>query len=89
MVEYIQLSPDKKQLIFSANNGADILDIDRRHIGIVSVDKPDMKMLTSGEGIEAYPLFLQKGVIGYISSTPFRPALPTIMHPGKNSGNWP
>lgn len=83
MVEYIQLSPDKKQLIFSANHGTDVLDIDRRHIGIVSVDKPDMKMLTSGEGIEAYPVFLQKGAIGYISSTPYRPAMPTVLLPGE------
>jgi dipeptidyl aminopeptidase/acylaminoacyl peptidase len=83
MVEYIQLSPDKKQLIFSANHGTDHLDIDRRHIGIVSVDKPDMKMLTSGEGIEAFPVFLQNGAIGYIGSTPYRPAMPTILQPGK------
>lgn len=85
MVEYIQLSPDKDQLLFSANHGTDPLDIDRRHIGIVSVDKPDMKMLTSGEGIEAYPVFLQNGAIGYIGSTYFQPAMPTVLQPGKKA----
>lgn len=79
MVEYISLSPGGKQILFSANTGQDKADIDRRHIGIVSVDKADMRMLTTGEGIEAYPVFLNDREIGMISSTAYRPPLPAIL----------
>jgi dipeptidyl aminopeptidase/acylaminoacyl peptidase len=79
MVEYISLSPDKKHLVFSANTGPDSLDIDRRHIGIVSVDKQDMKILTPGDGIEAYPVFVGGQAIAFIGSTAYQPALPTVL----------
>jgi dipeptidyl aminopeptidase/acylaminoacyl peptidase len=78
MVEYINISPDKKQLVFSANTGPDKLDIDRRHIGLVSVDNSDMKILTPGDGIEAHPVFIDKETLSFISSTPYRPALPAV-----------
>jgi len=84
MVEYIHLSPDRRQLVFSANTGPDKLDIDRRHIGIVSVDKQDMKILTPGEGIEAYPVYLNENNIALISSTVYRPALPAVMKKDQN-----
>lgn len=80
MVEYISLSPDKKQLLFSANTGPDKKDIDRRHIGMVSVDEADMRMLTSGEGIEAFPEFVTNDDdIAFISSTSIRPTLPAVL----------
>ena len=83
MVEYVQLSPDKKKIVFSANTGPDKLDIDRRHIGEVSVDHADMKILTAGEGIEAYPMFLTADLIGCVSSTVYRPALPAVYSIGQ------
>ncbi|HLR38552.1 MAG TPA: prolyl oligopeptidase family serine peptidase, partial [Chitinophagaceae bacterium] len=84
MVEYISLSSNGKQLVFSANTGPDELDIDRRHIGVVSVDKQDMEILTPGDGIEAYPVYINNSDIAFISSTAFRPALPTVWSHGQD-----
>lgn len=79
MVEHISLSPDGLKLIFSANTGPEKEDQDRRHIGIVSVDKADMQLVTIGKGIEAYPVFFQKDKVACISSDAIRPALPAII----------
>lgn len=79
MVEYISLSPSRNKIIFSANTGDNPLDIDRRHIGIVPVNKADMRILTPGEGIEAFPVFVDANHIAFISSTPVRPALPAVL----------
>lgn len=84
MAEFIKLSPDRKQLVFSANTGDDVLDIDRRHIGTVSVDKADMKILTSGEGIEVKPVYFGSDKIAFIGSTPILPPLPMTVSGNKN-----
>lgn len=60
-VEQIQLSPDKKSLVFAANAGPGKDDLDRRHIVRVSVDEPNMEMLTKGDGIESTPVFTKIG----------------------------
>ena len=83
MTEYISLSPDRDKLIFSANTGPDKFDIDRRHIGVVSVDKQDMKILTPGDGIEALPLYINEKDIAFISSSTSRPALPAVLKSGQ------
>ena len=75
MVEEVRLNQKRDQLIFSANTGKAAEDIDRRHIGVVTVDRPKMKMLTSGEGAETSPVFLNNN-IAFLSSTPSRPPLP-------------
>lgn len=78
MVEHLSLSPDKKSLLFSANAGNNQEDIDRRHVAIVSVDKPDMRMVTRGNGIESFPVFFSRNTVALISSTAIRPPLPAI-----------
>ncbi|RZK39712.1 MAG: S9 family peptidase [Pedobacter sp.] len=79
MIEDVQLSPDKKTLMFSANSGKDKEDIDRRHLFKVSIERANMTALTSGTGIETRPVFLgDKNLIAYLSSTAQRPVLPTI-----------
>lgn len=84
MIEYLSISPDRTQLIFSANTGDDpAKDIDRRHIGLVSVDKADMRMLTSGTGAETKPVFVN-GEHAFLSSTPSRPALPAVLKKGQS-----
>ena len=81
MCEYIKLSPDKKSLVFTANTGDDKYDIDRRHIVKVSVDKPDMQVITKGKGLEWTPLVTgDLKNIAYISATSSRPPLPTIIN---------
>lgn len=80
MVEQIQLSDDKKVLFFSTNTGTDKQDIDRRHLARVSVNKPDMQILTTGTGIETYPVTTNNGAaVAFLSSTGPRPLLPAVM----------
>ncbi len=43
MCEHIQLSADNKYLLCSANTGPDTHDLERRHVLMVSVDKPDAR----------------------------------------------
>ncbi len=80
MVEHIRLTPDKQSLVFSANTGKSPEDIDRRHIGMVSVNGGEMELLTDGEGIEAIPTVLSEGdYVAYFSATAKRPLLPAVM----------
>ena len=80
MCEHIRLSPDRRKLLFSANTGPDQHDIERRHATMVSVDKPDMQVLTPGTGLEWAPTMTGDGnTIAFISATPQRPPLPAIM----------
>jgi dipeptidyl aminopeptidase/acylaminoacyl peptidase len=67
-------------LVFSANTGSDPEDIDRRHIGMVGVDKPDMRIITPGKGLEWTPVVTGDGrTLAFLSATPQRPPLPAIL----------
>ncbi|MCL6260994.1 prolyl oligopeptidase family serine peptidase [Aquiflexum sp. TKW24L] len=80
MVEHIRLSPDKKFLVFSTNTGSTKEDIDRRHIGMVSANGGEMKLLTEGEGIEAIPaVFSDNKSVAYFSANAKRPLLPAVV----------
>ncbi|HMQ06039.1 MAG TPA: prolyl oligopeptidase family serine peptidase [Saprospiraceae bacterium] len=80
MVEHISKSHDGTFLVFSANTGPDKEDIDRRHIGMVRTDNGQMRLLTQGQGIEAVPVVLSDNQhIGFVSSTPQRPLLPSVL----------
>jgi len=74
-VEDPQLSGDGKWIVFAGNTGPDKqLDIDRRHICIVPVDKPDMQVLTPGDELETYPAITgDDGTVAYFSSNGQRP----------------
>ena len=80
MAEHIKLSNDGKWIVFAANTGPDKLDIDRRHVVRVSVDKPDMEVLTTGTDLEWFPVVTGDGsAIAMISATPQRPPLPAVL----------
>lgn len=80
MAEYIKLSPDGKWLVFCANAGPDKLDLDRRHVVRVPVDKAEMEVLTPGTGNEWTPVATGDGAtMAYISATAQRPPMPTVM----------
>lgn len=80
MAEHITLTHDKKWLLFSGNTGPDKLDIDRRHVVRVPVDKAEMDVLTPGNGLEWTPVVTGDGAtIAMISATAQRPPLPTVM----------
>lgn len=80
MAEYIRLSPDKKWLVFAANAGNDPLDIDRRHVVKVSVEKAGIEVMTPGSGLEWTPVVTGDGQsIAFIGATAQRPPLPCVM----------
>ena len=58
----------------------DKLDIDRRHVVRVPVDKAAMEVLTPGSGLEWTPVVTGDGAtVAMISATAQRPPLPTVM----------
>lgn len=80
MCEHIRMSPDRRRLFFSANAGPAPLDIERRHAAMVSVDHPDMQVLTPGDGLEWTPTITGDGsAYLFISATAQRPPLPAVM----------
>ena len=80
MVEHVSLSPDRQWLVFSVNTGPDKLDIDRRHVARVPVDKAAMEVLTPGTGLEWTPVVLgDNKTVAMLSATAQRPPLPAVM----------
>jgi len=83
MAEYIRLSPDRKWIVFAGNNGSNPLDIDRRHIVRVPVDRQASEVMTPGDGLEWTPAVTGDGShMVFISATPKRPPLPAVMELG-------
>lgn len=79
MAEHIRLSPDRRWLVFAANAGNDSLDIDRRHVVRVPVDRAAVEVMTPGTGLEWYPVVTGDGAsLALISATPQRPPLPAV-----------
>ena len=79
MAESISLSPDGRTLLFQANTGPDILDVDRRHVVRASVDKQGIEVLTPGDGIEASPVMTGDGsAVAFFSATVTRPSVLAI-----------
>jgi dipeptidyl aminopeptidase/acylaminoacyl peptidase len=86
MCEHIRLTADKRRVVFSANTGDDIQDIERRHIGMVSVNAPDMRVMTPGKGLEWMAVGMGDGkALAFISATDQRPPLPTVLSFDGNS----
>jgi dipeptidyl aminopeptidase/acylaminoacyl peptidase len=86
MAEYIELSPDRKYLVFAGNAGNTPGDIDRRHIVKAPVDKQAPQVLTPGRGLEWTPVVTGDGSsIVYISATAQRPPVAAVMN--ANGGN--
>ena len=80
MCEHIRLSADKKFLSFSANTGDDKLDLERRHVVLVSVDHPDMKVVTPGSGLEWTPVVTGDGQsLAFISAGVQQCPVPAVM----------
>ncbi len=80
MVEHIGISPDRRFVVYSANWGPDVNDVDRRHLFRVPVDAARSEMLTSGRGIEWSPAVTGDGRhVVYFSSDAQRPGLPAAL----------
>ena len=83
MVETVRPSPDGRFLVYSANAGTGGDDIDRRHLGRVSIDRSDARVLTPGTGLEFSPVVTSDGTtIAFLGATATQPAMPMVMPAG-------
>ncbi|HXJ94973.1 MAG TPA: prolyl oligopeptidase family serine peptidase [Terriglobia bacterium] len=75
-VEFVALTPDRRDLIFGSNQD----DIDRRHLWRESVTGDHPTALTRGEGIEWSPVMASVGgTVALFHSDAQRPARPAIL----------
>ncbi len=89
MCEHIKLSADKTLLTFSANTGPDPLDLERRHACKVSVDKPNMQVLTPGDGLEWTPISIDNNqTFAFIGATSQQPPMPAILKNGSSEKSY-
>jgi len=78
-VEFVCLSPDRRQLILGSNQD----DIDRRHLWREPIAGDRPSRLTTGEGIEWSPVMTSDGAtIALLHSDGQRPARPAILATG-------
>lgn len=81
-VQFVSLTPDRKEVIYSSNQG----DIDRQHLWRVSVGDGNPKQITSGEGIEWAPVMTgEDKAIAFIRSSSIQPAHVVIKVGSKSS----
>ncbi len=89
MAEYVAISPDGRYLAFAGNAGADVDDIDRRHVVRVPVDRAAPEVLTPGTGLEWTPVFTGDGAsIAYIGATAQRPPVVGVMTAAGQQSRW-
>lgn len=86
MAEHIAMSPDGKWMVFAANAGADPLDLDRRHVVKVPVDRAAPEVMTPGAGLEWGPRVTGNGTLAFIAATADQPPMATAMPLG--GGQW-
>ncbi len=80
MAEHIRLSPDRRWLVFAGNTGPDPLDLDRRHVVRVAVDRAAPEVMTPGAGLEWFPVVTGDGAsVAFIGATAQRPPMPSVM----------
>ncbi len=79
MAEHIKMSPDGRWMVFTANAGTDPLDLDRRHVVKVPVDRAAAEVMTPGAGLEWSPAVTGDGTLAFISATTDRPPLASVM----------
>jgi dipeptidyl aminopeptidase/acylaminoacyl peptidase len=82
MVEHVTMSPDRRSMLFTANSGPELEDIDRRHVVRVAVEGGGVEQLTEGDGLEWSPVMLEDGSVGMITATAQRPPLVALLDPG-------
>ncbi len=80
MAEHISLSHDGKWLVFAGNTGSDPLDIERRHVVRVPVDRVAPEVMTPGAQLGWYPAVTGDGnTLAFIGATAQQPPLPMVM----------
>jgi dipeptidyl aminopeptidase/acylaminoacyl peptidase len=80
MVEWVEVAPDHRSIVYCGNAGRDPNDDDRRHLFRVPVDRAEPAALTSGAGLEWAPVVTGDGAtVAFMSADPRRPPLPSVM----------
>jgi dipeptidyl aminopeptidase/acylaminoacyl peptidase len=78
-VQFVSLSPDRTEVLFSSNQG----DIDRQHIWRVPVGGGRPGPVTSGTGVEWSPVATaESGTVAYLGSGPTEPAMTRVLAGG-------
>lgn len=89
MAEYVSMSQDKTFMLFAGNTGPDPLDIEKRHVVKVSVDKADMEVLTPGSGLEWFPLATGDGSqVFFIGATAQKAPMPALFNLKSKQIKW-
>ena len=87
MAEHIQVSPDRRFMVFAGNTGPDGDDVDRRHVVKVPVDRATPSVITPGTGLEWRPVVTgDGGHIVFLGATPTRPPIPMALAMGGGPG---
>jgi dipeptidyl aminopeptidase/acylaminoacyl peptidase len=79
MVENVVSTPDRHNLVYSANTGATADDEDRRHLFRVGLDGRAPEPLTTGNSLEWSPAALAGGKVAYIAAGPQTPAVVDVL----------
>ncbi|NIP82265.1 MAG: S9 family peptidase, partial [Gemmatimonadetes bacterium] len=79
-VQFVSLSPDGSEVLFSSNQG----DIDRQHIWRVPVGGGRPESVTAGTGVEWSPVVTaESGTVAYLGSGPTEPAMTRVLGGGE------
>jgi dipeptidyl aminopeptidase/acylaminoacyl peptidase len=80
MAEHIEMSNDRRWLVFAANAGSNPGDIDRRHVVRVPVDRAEPEVMTQGVELGWSPMVTGDGsTLVFIGANAQRPPLPSVM----------
>jgi dipeptidyl aminopeptidase/acylaminoacyl peptidase len=80
MVDAIALTPDRRQVVYVANTGADPDDDDRRHLFRVPVDAAQPAAITSGAGLEWMPAVTGDGsTVVFVAAGAKSPPRPAVV----------
>lgn len=83
MAEHVQLSPDRRFVVFAGNTGPDDDDVDRRHVVKVPVDRAEPSVVTPGAGLEWRPVVTgDGGHVVFFGATAMRPPIPMALPAG-------
>jgi len=78
-VEHVSIGRDRTRIVYSSNQySSDPLDADRRHVWSVAASGGAPQQLTSGRGIEVFPVIGSDGAVAVLRSdmrVPMRPAV--------------
>ena len=79
MVEDVDVSPDRRSVVYTADTGSTKDDGDRRHVFRADVTSGTVTPLTTGAGSETSPVALADGSVAFNRATAQQPLLVTLL----------